>query len=124
MAAEPLVPVLTLDGLVAGVALTPDFVRAIEQLGPFGTGNSEPRFALADCKIIRADIVGEKHVSVVFMQGGQRLRGIAFRAMESDLGQALLARRERIHLAGHLRLDEWQGEVRVQFHISDAGIAA
>ena len=120
---EPLVPTLTLDGMVAGAALTPNFVRQIEKLGPFGTGNSEPRFALADCKIIRADIVGEKHVSIVFMQGGARLRGIAFRAMENDLGQALLARMDRIHLAGHLRIDEWQGDERVQMHISDAAVA-
>ena len=114
---------MTLDGIIAGVALQPDFVRQIERLGPFGTGNSEPRFALADCKIIRADIVGEKHVSVIAMHGGQRLRGIAFRAMESDLGQGLLARPARIHLAGHLRVDEWQGEQRVQLHISDASIS-
>ncbi len=120
--AEPLVPTLTLDGLVAGVALQPEFVRQIEKLGPFGTGNSEPRFALPDCNIIRADVVGEKHVSVVFMQSGQRLRGIAFRAMENELGQVLLAR-GRIHLAGHLRIDEWQGVERVQLHISDAASA-
>ncbi|MDR3425046.1 MAG: single-stranded-DNA-specific exonuclease RecJ [Alphaproteobacteria bacterium] len=121
MLAEPLTPTLTLDGIISGVALQPSFARQIEKLGPFGTGNSEPRFALADCKIFRADVVGEKHVSVLFMQGGQRGRGIAFRAMESDLGQALLRKSERIHLAGHLRIDEWQGEERVQVHISDAG---
>ena len=119
MLAEPLVPTLTLDGLVAGASLTPEFIRQIENLGPFGTGNSEPRFALADCTIIRATIVGEKHVSVVFMQGGQRVRGIAFRAMESDLGQGLLTNR-RLHLSGHLRVDEWQGNENVQLHISDA----
>ena len=123
MAAEPLVPTLTLDGLVAGVSVQPEFVRQVERLGPFGTGNSEPRFALADCKTIRADIVGEKHVSVIVMHGGQRIRGIAFRAMESDLGQALLAKHNRMHLAGHLRIDEWQGQERVQFHISDAAFA-
>jgi single-stranded-DNA-specific exonuclease len=123
MEAEPLIPTLTLDGLVAGAALTPEFIRQIEKLGPFGAGNSEPRFALADCKIIRADVAGEKHVSVIFMQGGARLRGIAFRAMESDLGQALLRGGERVHLAGHLRRDEWQGNERVQLHISDAAIS-
>jgi single-stranded-DNA-specific exonuclease len=120
MQAEPLVPILSLDGMIAGISLQPDFVRQIERLGPFGTGNSEPRFALADCKIIRADVVGEKHVSIVCMQGGQRLRAIAFRAMESDLGQTLLLKPGRIHLAGHLRIDEWQGVERVQFHVGDA----
>jgi single-stranded-DNA-specific exonuclease len=109
--------------LVAGAALQPDFIRLIEKLGPFGTGNPEPRFALADCKIIRADVVGDKHVSVIFVQGGARLRGIAFRALDSNLGQALLRGGERIHLAGHLRINEWQGVERIQLHISDAALA-
>jgi len=42
--------------------------------------------------------------------------------MESDLGQGLLRGGEKIHLAGHLRKDEWQGEERVQLHISDAAL--
>jgi len=124
IAAEPLRPTLTLDGLVAATSLQPDFVKSLSALAPFGTGNAEPRFALADCRIVRADIVGEKHVSVIVMQGGVRLRGIAFRALESGLGEALLnARGKAYHLAGHLRLDEWQGVERVQLHISDAAMA-
>ncbi len=122
MEEDPLRPTLMLDGLATGPGLTPAFVRQLARLGPFGTGNTEPRLALADCKIIRADIVGEKHVRVIFTQSGTRLRGIAFRAMESDLGQALLAKPARIHLAGYARLDEWQGEERVQLQISDAAV--
>jgi len=121
IAAEPLGPSLTLDGLLASSSLHPDFVKNLAALGPFGAGNAEPRFALADCRIVRASIVGEKHVSVIAMQGGVRLRGIAFRAMESGLGEALLDRHQRAcHLAGRLRLEEWQGEERVQLHIDDA----
>ena len=123
MADEPLVATLSLDGLVSAATLTVDFMDRLDQLGPFGTGNAEPRFALADCAVVKADIVGEKHVSVIIMQGGQRLRGIAFRAMENELGQTLLARPTRIHLAGHAKIDEWQGEKRVQFHIGDAAIS-
>jgi len=121
LAAEPLKPTLTLDGLVASTSLHADFVRQLSALDPFGTGNPEPRFALADCRIIRADIVGEKHVSVIVMQGGTRLRGIAFRAMESALGPALLEQKQNLCcLAGHLRIDEWQGDERVQLYIDDA----
>lgn len=119
--AEPLVPTLSLDGIVGGTALTVDFVKTLSALGPFGTGNSEPRYVLADCAIVRADVVGEKHVSVILSHGGQRVRGIAFRAMESDLGNALLSHK-RLHIAGHLRIDEWQGTERVQIHIGDAAI--
>jgi single-stranded-DNA-specific exonuclease len=123
--AEPLRPTLMLDGLASGPALQPDFIERLAVLGPFGTGNAEPRFALAECRIVRADIVGEKHVSVIVMQGGSRLRGIAFRAMENGLGPALLSRNTRAcHLAGHLRIDEWQGEKRVQLYIEDGAEAA
>ena len=122
-AAEPLIPSLTLDGLAAGTALTPDFARQLARLGPFGSGNPEPRLALADCRPVRADVVGEKHVSVIFMQGETRMRGIAFRALESDLGPALLQKGPRfLHLAGHIRCDEWQGTERVQLQIDDAAI--
>jgi len=119
--AEPLRPTLTLDGLASGPALQPAFVKQLAALGPFGTGNAEPRFALAKCRVVKADVVGEKHVSVIVMQGGARLRGIAFRAMENNLGPALLSLGSRTcHLAGHLRVDEWQGEERVQLLIDDA----
>jgi single-stranded-DNA-specific exonuclease len=125
IAAEPLVPSLTVDGLLAATSLQPEFVKQLAKLGPFGTGNSEPRFALADCRVVRADIVGEKHVSVIVMQGGVRLRGIAFRAMENGLGENLLNLKGRsCHLAGHLRLDEWQGQERVQLHIDDGAAVA
>lgn len=121
IAAEPLKPTLTIDGLLASSSLQPEFVKQLQALAPFGTGNPEPRFALADCKIVKADIVGEKHVSVIIMQGGQRLRGIAFRATENGLGNLLLNSKGRnCHLAGHLRIDEWQGVERIQLHISDA----
>jgi single-stranded-DNA-specific exonuclease len=121
IAAEPLRPSLTIDGLLASTSLNPDFIRKIATLGPFGTGNPEPRFALADCRIVNASIVGEKHVSVVIMQGGVRLKGIAFRCVGMPLGDALLNSRERnFHLAGHIRIDEWQGDERVQLLIDDA----
>ncbi|MDD2326331.1 MAG: single-stranded-DNA-specific exonuclease RecJ [Alphaproteobacteria bacterium] len=125
LAAEPFVPTLTVDGLVAVPALDPSFIEKLSALAPFGTGNPEPRFALSDCKIVRADIVGERHVKVIAAQGTARLDGIAFRAMESGLGPSLLAHVGQFcHLAGHLRHDTWQGRNRVQLLIDDAAKVA
>jgi single-stranded-DNA-specific exonuclease len=123
--AEPFVPTLTVDGLAAVPALDRVFVEKLSALAPFGTGNPEPRFALADCKIIRADVVKEKHVRVVLSQGGASLTGMAFRAMEGGLGPALLARTgQSVHVAGHLRRDTWNGRDRVQILIDDAASLA
>ena len=124
IAASPIVPSLTLDGLLSGVAATPDMLIELERLKPYGTGNSEPRFALPSCQIGRADVVGEKHVRVFFSCGGTRLGGIAFRALETAVGAALLQAKGRpLHLAGYLRADTWNGRNGVQLQIEDAAWA-
>jgi single-stranded-DNA-specific exonuclease len=49
------------------------------------------------------------------------LKAIAFRCLENDLGQALLAAPGGVlHLAGRLRLDTWNGATAPQFVVDDA----
>jgi len=119
-------PELGIDGLLAADAATPDLVALLERLGPFGAGNSEPRFALPNLRVLRADIVGGQHVRCVLGDGGgsARLKAIAFRCIEGELGPALLNGQGRsFHLAGHLRADNWQGRNGVQLMIDDAAPA-
>ncbi len=122
-----LVPELGVDGVLAAGAATPELVRLVERLGPFGTGNAEPRFALANQRILRADIVGGQHVRCILGDGGgsARIKAIAFRCLESELGPALLhGQGSGFHVAGHLRADSWQGREEVQLILEDASRAA
>ncbi|HSR72568.1 MAG TPA: single-stranded-DNA-specific exonuclease RecJ, partial [Kiloniellales bacterium] len=107
-------------------AATADLVRQIALCGPYGTGNAQPRFALPAIRVAHADVVGERHVRCS-LQGadGGRIGGIAFRALESDLGPLLLRRDGRpLHVAGKLALDDWAGSERVQIIIDDAAPAS
>ena len=124
-AAADLRPSLSFDGTLAASAVTPGLAHQIERCGPFGAGNAEPRFALADALVVRADLVGERHVRCILTgMGGGRLAAIAFRAAATPLGQALLdSATPALHVAGRLRLDNWQGEERVQLQIDDAAPA-
>ncbi|PWC33624.1 single-stranded-DNA-specific exonuclease RecJ [Azospirillum sp. TSO35-2] len=125
LAAAPLVPTLELDGALSVGGASVGLVTTLDKLGPYGTGNSEPRFAIADARIVRADVVGANHVRCI-LQGndGARLKSIAFRALDSDLGQALLnGRGAPFHLAGILRIDRWNGSEGVQLLIDDAAPA-
>ncbi len=125
VAAAPLVPTLELDGALAVGAATPALVETLNRLGPYGTGNAEPRFALTDARVVRADVVGANHVRCI-LQGndGGRLKAIAFRALDGDLGQALLTGRGMpFHIAGVLRIDRWNGAEGVQLLIDDAAPA-
>ena len=125
MAAVDPVASLGFDGALAPGAATPELVELVQCVGPFGAGNSEPRFAMASVKVVKADVVGEKHVSCVLAgSDGSRLRGIAFRSLENGLGTALLqARGSALHVAGKLRLDTWNGRRQAQLHVEDAAPA-
>ena len=124
--ADKALPALTLDGALSLGAATPELLTALERVGPYGVGNPEPRFAFPTVRVAKADIVGEKHVRCFLAdQRGGRLGGIAFRAVGTPLGAALLdTTGTSLHLAGRLRADEWRGEVRVQLHLEDAARAS
>ena len=114
---------LAFDGALAAHAATPELLARLESAGPFGAGNSEPRFAIPAAAVVKADPVGDGHVRVILGggSGGGCLKGIAFRALETPVGQALLsARGTSLHVAGHLRADTWQGAVQAQLVIEDA----
>ena len=52
------------------------------------------------------------------------MNAIAFRAVGKPLGQALLDNRGRpMHAAGHLAIDRWQGEERVQMRLTDVAMS-
>jgi single-stranded-DNA-specific exonuclease len=122
-----LTPELAIDGVLAAGAATPDLIAVLEQLAPFGTGNPEPRFALPNLRVLRADIVGGQHLRCVLGDGGgtARLKAIAFRCLEGELGAALLHGQGRnFHFAGHLRSDRWQDRDDVQLVVEDAAAAS
>ena len=61
---------------------------------------------------IRAFVEGEG--------GGPRLKAMLFRARDGALAEALLASNGMpLHLAGHLRAEEWNGAVSPGFIIAD-----
>ncbi len=123
---DGLVPELGVDGALMPAAATTDFVALVGRLAPFGAGNPEPRFAFAGLKVVRADVVSGSHVRCILADAAsnQRLRAIAFRSVESELGRTLLrAQGLAFHVAGHLRADTWQGRTEVQLLIDDAARA-
>lgn len=113
---------LRLDGALSARGANRELYEMLEQAGPYGSGNPEPRFAIASLRVAHADIVGKGHVRVALTgEDGARLKGIAFRAAETPLGRALLDRGTGpIHVAGRLKADDWQGRRGVQLTIEDA----
>ena len=124
IAEEKIVPTLKLDGVVTVKGVSVQMVKQLEALAPYGAGNPEPRFAISGARIMDARPVGKDqvHVSCALTgPDGGRLKAIAFRAMESGVGEALLKHSGApLHIAGRLRINQWQGAETAQFMIDDA----
>jgi len=117
---------LHIDTLVSPAGATEEMVREIAQAGPYGAGNPELLVAIVDARVVFADVVGKDHIRLRLAGGdGSRLDAIAFRAADIDLGRGLMAARGKaIHAAGRLKIDEWQGRIRVQLQVEDAAPAS
>jgi len=117
---------LKLDGVLTPAGVTVAVVDQLARLGPYGQGNAQPRFALANVTVKYADVVGRDHVKCT-LQGadGTTVRAMAFRSADQPLGQLILASRGRkIHVAGTLRRNDWNGRVSAEIFIDDAAVVS
>lgn len=124
MAARPAVPALSIDGAlkVSGANMT--LAETLGRVSPFGSGNPEPRFVVTNARIAHADAIGsdQSHLRLSLTdETGRRLNAIAFRAVDTDMGQALIHHGGApFHIAGKIRINTWQGRSSAQLLVDDA----
>ncbi|GLI96196.1 single-stranded-DNA-specific exonuclease RecJ [Sphingobium sp. BS19] len=117
---------LLIDAVLSPGGVNPDFVAAIEQGGPYGTGWPAPRIATGPVRVIKADIVGTGHVrAIVAGDDGKSIKTVAFRQAETDLGRAILGapRDRRLWIAGRAKIDDWGTRPAAELHLEDAAWA-
>ncbi|MEM1428597.1 MAG: single-stranded-DNA-specific exonuclease RecJ [Pseudomonadota bacterium] len=116
---------LAIDGVVMPEAATVDLIDHLDSAGPFGSGAPAPRFAMPDLRLLHAREVGTGHLKLTFgSDAGSRLDAIAFGAMGTSLGAALMQRSgARFHVAGRLEVNTWQGRRAPQLRLDDAAPA-
>ena len=125
---KPPRPVRSVSGLLSTAGVLPELADWMQRLGPFGSGNPEPRFALPDCKIAYAKPVGRDgaHISCRLDDGsGGTLNAIAFQAGGTPLGEALTGARDgaRLHILGRVKRDHFRGGRAMQVEIEDAALS-
>ena len=116
---------LEIEAAIAPAAATVALIDEFAKAGPFGAGNPEPYLIVPDAQLVHAEVVGQNHVRARLRGGdGARLDAVAFRKADEPLGKAMLASRgRRLHVAGRLRAEEWNGQRRVELHVEDAAPA-
>lgn len=115
---------LRLDATLTPRGATRDLWEQLQQAGPFGAGNPEPRFVLPAVRIVQQSVVGDGHVRCIFSGAeGGRLKAMAFASVPEEVRMLLQTTRGPLHIAGFLRADAWNGRRDVQFMVHDAAPA-
>ncbi|MDQ7832387.1 MAG: single-stranded-DNA-specific exonuclease RecJ [Desulfovibrionaceae bacterium] len=118
--ADPVPPVLTLDGELGFSRIDAGLVREIELLQPFGPGNPEPLFASPPVTALsrRTFGGGDDHVVVSLRDESARmtLRGKGWR-MAGEIAEAVVGRAVRVAFTP--RLDSYDGLPRIELRLKD-----
>lgn len=117
---------LLLDAVLAPGGVCPDLCDALEAGGPYGAGWPAPRVAAGPVRIVKADVVGSGHLRLIVSgDDGRRIKAIAFRMADSELGQALLATpsHRKLWIAGRVKRDDWGDRPSAELHLEDAAFA-
>ncbi len=110
-----------IDALVSPGGATRGLWSDFQRLAPFGPGNPEPVFAIAEARVERPMMLKGGHVRCTLTDAsGGRLKAVAWRAGETDLGDRIMAGGAGLHVVGRLKPDDWQGRESVELEIEDA----
>jgi single-stranded-DNA-specific exonuclease len=117
---------LLIDAALAAEGVTLQLLDSLEKAGPYGTGHVAPVFALPRHRLTDARPVGTSHIRADLQsESGGRIQAIAFRAVDTVLGEFLFKNRgATVHVAGSLSSNYWNGNRRAQFRIIDAAPAS
>jgi single-stranded-DNA-specific exonuclease len=110
---------IELDAEASLAELTEPTVRAVLDLGPFGVGNAQPRFATGWVALVgEPRPVGREgeHLQFTVSEGGCQRKAIAFR--QAGRAQALTDAR-RCRLAFEPIINEFNGRRSVELHVLD-----
>jgi len=113
------------DAIEVDALIAPGAARSVlgefSALAPFGPGNPEPLFAIADVRPDRPMPLRGGHVRCTLVDAaGSRIKAVAWRSADTDLGRRLMAGGGSLHVVGKLKVDDWNGRDGVELEIEDA----
>lgn len=115
---------LQIDAEAPFSMLTMQTVQQIEQLAPFGQGNSRPLFCTSDVKLVEPPKRiggGGRHASMMFTQHGIKLRAVAFG--QGDWADEMAEIDAPLAIAFQPVINSFRGRHSVELHLTDWQLA-
>jgi len=96
------------------------FAQDINKLGPFGNFNFLPIFLIKNLKVIKLNIIKNKHLSVILKPNtGATIKAICFNCLNTKLGDYLLNYKKKINFIAQIHENIWNNKKTIQLNIKD-----
>ncbi len=113
------------DAQLTTHSLNQELMQELEALEPFGNSNQEPLFKISHLYVLKAEIVGQKHIKCMLAPtkekyGYKVINAVAFNAVNSPLQEILLSQQSHsISVIGSLSNNIWRDIIKIQMQIYD-----
>jgi single-stranded-DNA-specific exonuclease len=108
------------DFTLSSSAIKKELINDIIKLGPFGNYNFLPIFLINNFKIIKRDIINNKHLSVILKPDvGVSIKGICFNCLHTKIGHYLLSYKKKINIIAQINQNIWNNKKSLQLQIKD-----
>jgi single-stranded-DNA-specific exonuclease len=118
---QDLRPGLEIDMKVEPIDITPDLLKGLEQLVPFGEGNSNPVFCASDLEVASTPRTLSRETLKFWVSDKNRRYEVVGFGMAGLAN--LIKPGERINLAYTPSLNEWQGITSLQLEMKDVKLS-
>jgi single-stranded-DNA-specific exonuclease len=96
------------------------FTYDINKLGPFGNYNSLPIFLIKNLRVIKLDVIKNKHISAIIKSDtGTSIRAICFNCLNTKLGHYLLNYKKKFNIIAQIHEIIWNNKKTIQLNIKD-----
>ena len=101
-------------------AIKHKFINDINKLGPFGNYNSMPTFLIKNVRIIKSEIIKNKHISTIIKSDlGASVKAICFNCFNTKLGEYLLSYKKKMNIIAEIHENIWNNKKSIQLNIKD-----
>ena len=101
-------------------AIKNKLINDINKLEPFGNYNSLPTIFIKNMRIIKSEVINNKHLSVILKpESGVSIKAICFNCLNTNIGYYLLSYKKKINIIGQIKENIWNNKKTFQLHIKD-----
>ena len=108
------------DGEISISAINLKYTRELNKLGPFGNFNHLPFFLIKNVKILKTNIIKNKHISSIIKPSvGPSMKTICFNCLNNKIGEYLLTYKKKINIIAEIHENIWNNKKIIQLNIKD-----